>query len=325
MAKQRKITIGFLVFDGIQALDLFGPFDAFAEANSSSPHSECRYELIIVSEHGKPVTTEGGVVIQTQVSIDNCPKLHTLVIPGGAGTRNEKISQRLIDWIVLTAATTKRVCSVCTGLFILARTGLLEGRAATTHWNFIDEISLLYPSINIQPDALYIKDGRFITAAGITAGIDMTLSLIEEDMGPKSASAVARMLVMFFRRPGGQNQFSSFLQQQEKSTDRFADLIAWIADNLTEDLSTRSLAARVYLGERQFTRKFKEIYGTTPSRNVERIRIDVAKDWLLSSSNSIATISQQTGFKSADSFRRSFERVNGIGPSEYRSRFGHCS
>ena len=325
MAIQRKITIGFLAFDGIQALDLFGPFDAFAEANSASPSSGCRYELIIVSEHGKPVTTESGVVIQTQVSIDNCPALHTLVIPGGAGTRNEKISQRLIDWITLTAATTKRICSVCTGLFILARTGLLDGRAATTHWNFVDEISLLYPSINIQPDALYIKDGRFITAAGITAGIDMTLSLIEEDMGPKSASAVARMLVMFFRRPGGQNQYSSFLQQQEKSTDRFADLIAWIADNLTEELSTSSLAARVYLGERQFTRKFKEVYGTTPSRNVERIRIDVAKNWLLSTSNSITTISQQTGFQSADSFRRSFERVNGIGPSEYRSRFGHCS
>ena len=323
MNQKRKITIGFLVYDGIQALDLFGPLEAFAETNSvEGPTTSC-YELVIISEHGNPVTTEAGVGIQAQFGIDNCPRLHTLIIPGGAGSRSDKISNNLIQWIVNAAPDIKRICSVCTGFFILAKTGLLDGRTTTTHWHFVEEARNSYPAINIEPDALYIKDEKFVTSAGITAGIDMALSLIEEDMGADAASTAARMLVVFFRRPGGQNQFSSLLKQQQKSTGQFSNLIAWIADNLTADLSTETLAAKVFLGERHFTRKFKEVYGETPSKNVETIRINVAKSWLLSSNNAIATIAQWTGFKSADSFRRAFERVNGVGPSEYRIRFGH--
>lgn len=317
--------VGFLVFDGIQSLDLFGPFDALAEANSCGQSTGCQYELLIISENGGSVTTEAGVIIQTHYNIDNCPPLHTLIIPGGSGSRSDKISDRLINWIIDVESHIKRVCSVCTGIFILAKTGLLNGRTATTHWKFVDEVKHCYPGINIEPDALFIKDNKFITSAGITAGIDMALSLIEEDMGSGAASDVARMLVVFFRRSGGQNQFSFFLQQQEKSSDQFTNLLAWIADNLTQDLSTKNLASKVYLGERHFTRKFKEIYGETPSRSVENIRIEVAKNWLLTSNKSISVISELTGFMSSDSFGRTFQRTNGVSPSQYRAHFGHFS
>ena len=325
MTQKRKITVGFLVFDGIQPLDLFGPLDSLSEANSCMEATGIHYELVIISEKGNFFMTESGIEIKAQYSIDNCPSLHTLIIPGGNGSRSDKISDKLINWIINIESDLNRVCSVCTGFFILAKTGLLDGRIATTHWNFVNEAKSSYPKVNLQPDLLFIKDDKYITTAGITAGIDMALSIIEDDMGPSSASAVARMLGVFFRRSGGQNQFSSFLQQQEKSTDRFASLLAWIADNLTQDLSTNTLASKVFLGERHFTRKYKEIYGETPSRSVERIRLDVAKHWLLTSNNSIATISQQTGFKSSDSFTRAFDRANNITPSEYRLRFGHFS
>jgi len=325
MNHKRKITVGFLAFDGIHSLDLFGPFEAFAEANSCADSTGSQYELVIISENGGSVTTEAGVVIQTHYNIDNCPPLHTLIIPGGSGSRSDKITVRLINWIVDIERHTQRVCSVCTGIFILAKTGLLDGRTATTHWKFADEVKRCYPSISMSEDALFIKDNKFITAAGITAGIDMALSLIEEDIGSDAASAVARMLVVFFRRSGGQNQFSSFLKQQEKSSGQFTNLLVWIADNLTADLSTTKLAAKVCLGERHFTRKFKAIYGETPSRNVEKIRLEVAKNWLLTSNNSVAVISELTGFSSPDSFRRAFERTNGVAPSSYRSRFGYSS
>ncbi|WP_300532510.1 GlxA family transcriptional regulator [Maricaulis sp.] len=323
MAEKRTIRIGFLVFEGIQALDLFGPQEVFAEANSCGSDTATSYETLLISETGENVTTESGVTIGAHASLDNCPPLHTLIVPGGAGSRPDRIPQRVVDWVSRRATETRRLGSVCTGLFILARTGILDGRPVTTHWHHVDEAAKAFPNLNIAADALFVRDDGIITAAGITAGIDMALSLVEEDMGAGVAAQVARELVVFLRRPGGQNQYSSLLQRQAAENDKFAGLLAWIADNLTEDLSVEALAARACLSERHFRRSFKDLHNETPARAIERIRIDVAKDWLSASRLSIAEIARSVGFQSADAFRRAFERQVGATPRDYRQRFGH--
>jgi transcriptional regulator GlxA family with amidase domain len=322
MKHRRKKKIGFLVYDGLQGLDLFGPQEVFATASQYCPESASRYETIIVSEDGAAITTESGVVIGAHTSMRDCPALHTLIIPGGAGSREEHISQAVVDWVKSRARTLDRVASVCTGIFILARTGLLDGRPVTTHWHHIEEASACFPKLQIRPDALYVRAGPVITAAGISAGIDMALALVEEDLGATIAASVAKELVVFLRRPGGQNQFSTFLRQQAAANDKFSELLAWIADNLGHDLSTEALAARACLSERHFRRAFKDAIGETPARAVERIRIEAAKDWLATTGLSIARISQNVGFQSPDAFRRAFDRVMRVSPTDYRQRFG---
>jgi transcriptional regulator GlxA family with amidase domain len=321
MTVDRTLKVGFLVYDGLQALDLFGPQEALCAANQLCGAGDLKYETLIIGETNRPITTESGISIGVQTDIQNCPKLHTLIIPGGSGSRRENISENVIEWVAQQAARSSRVGSVCTGLFILARTGVLDGRLVTTHWNHIDEAKKEFPDITLEPDALYIRDGKIITSAGVTAGIDMALALIEDDMSVNIASMVARHLVVFHTRPGGQDQYSSLLKLQTKSQNRFGDLIVWIANNLQEDLGIAGLAARVFLSERQFRRIFNQTFGESPGRAVERIRIDVAQDLLTSKSMSIEQISVDTGFQSADAFRRAFYRRTGVNPTDYRLRF----
>jgi transcriptional regulator GlxA family with amidase domain len=322
MNAKRKKRIGFLVYDGLQALDLFGPQEVFAEANRFGSNKASEYETIIISENGEAVTTESGVAIGAHTSLNACPSLHTLLIPGGAGSRQEKIPEAVVDWVRMQTPDVSRIGSICTGIFILARTGILDGRPVTTHWHHVEEALASFPTLQIKPDALFVRDGSVITAAGITAGIDMALSLVEEDMGARVASNVARELVVFLRRPGGQDQFSSLLRQQAAVNNRFSDLLVWIAENLTGELSTDVLAARVCLSERHFRRAFKNNVGETPARAVERIRMEAAKDWLTSTRLSISEVSRITGFRSPDAFRRAFERLTGVNPTDYRQRFG---
>jgi transcriptional regulator GlxA family with amidase domain len=321
MRHGRTKRIGFLVYDGLQALDLFGPQEVFEEASKHASKAASRYETLIVSEDGAAVTTESGVVIGAHTSMRDCPALHTLIIPGGAGSREEHISQAVVDWVKSRAGNVDRVASVCTGIFILARTGLLDGRPVTTHWHHVEEAAARFPKLQIRPDALFVRAGPVVTAAGISAGIDMALALVEEDLGADIASDVAKELVVFLRRPGGQNQFSSLLRQQAAASDKFSTLLAWIADNLTEDLCTDALAARVCLSERHFRRTFKDVVGETPARAVERIRTEAAKNWLASTRLPVAQVSRNVGFQSADAFRRAFERLTGVSPSDYRQRF----
>ncbi len=322
MTATRKKRIGFLVFDRMQALDLFGPLEVFEEANRSASTKSFEYETIIVSENGANVTTVSRVEIGVHTSMADCPSLHSLIIPGGGGSREEMISQEVIDWISAQAKQAERIASVCTGLFILARTGILDGCAVTTHWHYVDEAKVSFPDLQFDPNALFIRNGNIITAAGVTSGIDMALALVGEDMGSDIASKVARELVVFLRRPGGQDQYSSLLRRQTTSNDKFSNMLVWIADNLTEDLSSEVLAARASLSERHFRRAFKSALSETPAQAIERIRIDVAKEWLATSGISIAAVSQNVGFHSSDSFRRAFERLVGVTPSAYRQRFG---
>ena len=325
MTVGKKLRVGFLVYDGLQALDLFGPQEAFAAANRYCGAGDRRYETLVIGETSSPITTESGISIGVHTDLQNCPRLHTLIIPGGAGSRRENISDNVIEWVRKQTGQTKRVGSVCTGLFILARTGALDGRLVTTHWQHIEEARAEFPKLKLQSDALYIRDSKIITSAGVTAGIDMALSLIEEDLSVNIASMVARELVVFLKRPGGQDQFSSLLKLQEKTHNRFGDLVVWIANNLQEDLCVEQLAARIFLGERQFRRIFNQTFGEPPGRAVERIRIDVAQVLLTSKSMSVEQISVDTGFRSADAFRRAFYRRTGVNPTDYRQRFNCIS
>lgn len=321
MTVNKKLKVGFLVYDGLQALDLFGPQEALCAANKFCSTGDMRYETLVIGETNRPITTENGISIGVHTDIQNCPALHTLIIPGGVGSRRENIPETVVEWVEQQAARVKRVGSVCTGLFILARTGVLDGRLVTTHWHYIDAAKAEFPNIKLEADALYIRDGKIITSAGVTAGIDMALALIEEDMSVNIASKVARELVVFLKRPGGQDQYSSLLKLQTESQNRFGDLVAWIANNLQEDLCIERLASRVFLSERQFRRIFSRTFGESPGRAVERIRIDVAQDLLTSKSMSIERISVETGFQSADAFRRAFYRRTGVSPTDYRLRF----
>ena len=321
MARQTVHRVGYLVFDGIQALDLFGPLESFQEANESLEGKRLRYQNVIVSEDGHSVISSSGVEICAQKSIRECPPLDTLIIPGGAGARNENFSPDVIRWIERKSTHAKRIGSVCTGLFIFAQTGLLDGCRVTTHWRHVHEAQKCFPALQLVEDALFLRDGKVFTAAGVTAGIDMALALIEEDFGPTAASEVARRLVVFVKRPGDQRQYSSALQHQAAASNEFADLSVWIKEHIANDLSSEVLASRVGLSERQFRRRFTQTFGETPTRHVERMRIEAACNWLINEPLSIERISREAGFSSADVFRRTFERIRGVTPSDYRNRF----
>ena len=320
MAQQKPMKIGFLAFDGMQALDLFGPLEVFQSANDQLGNDRC-YELYVLTRDGGSVTTSSGVQVTAHYALSDCPKLHTLVIAGGSGARRADFPGETLNWIKHNAASIRRVCSVCTGLFILARTGLMEGCRTTTHWQHIDEARRAFPDLTVDAEALFLRNDKYATSAGVTAGIDLALSLIEEDLGPTIASRVARHLVVFVKRPGDQRQYSSMLREQTRASDTLADLIAWIPGHLTEPLGAEVLAERVNLSERQFRRRFLQTTGQTPVKYIEQLRIETACEWLLNQSGSIEQIAQSVGYVSADSFRRAFIRLRGISPSEYRARF----
>jgi transcriptional regulator GlxA family with amidase domain len=215
----------------------------------------------------------------------------------------------------------RRIASVCTGIYALAETKLLDGRTATTHWKFAEDAAKRWPNVNVDPNAIYIKDGKFYTSAGITAGIDLSLALVEEDLGSEIALAVARELVVYLKRSGGQLQYSAPLRQQTRARSDFSDIVAWMLDNLDGDLSVESLAERMNLSTRHFNRKFKAVFGSTPADFVETLRLDEAR-WLLANNDvAIENLANAVGYSGGDVFRRAFERRFGVVPSEYRARF----
>ena len=323
MSEKKPLRIGFLGFEGLMALDLVGPIDAFtsALAEGSKGETVSCYEVVIIGLTARPFTSESGIVFKPHKTIKNAPPLDTLVIPGGRGLRVPETQKKAAEWISSRAAKTRRIATVCTGTFGLAATGLLNGRRVTTHWRQAQELAQRFPELKVDPNALYLKDGKFYTCAGITAGIDLSLALIEEDFGPRVALSVARELVVYLKRPGGQEQFSEPLQFQTHSSDRFADLAAWIQGHLRQDLSAEALAARAYLSPRHFTRRFKDAFGTTPATFVEDLRLREARERLTLPDQTIESVADSVGFKSADAFRRAFERRYGLQPSNYRKHF----
>jgi len=313
--------IGFLVFEGVTALDFVGPMEAFAAASAASGEGRS-YELAVIGLTRKPVAAESGLISTPHHSLDSAPAFDTIVVPGGSGLRKPQINARIAAWLKRRVPTTRRIASVCTGIYGLAPTGLLDGRRVTTHWAFAADVSRKFPKLLVDANSLFLKDGKFYTSAGVTSGIDLSLALIEEDLGPSIALAAARELVVYLKRPGGQAQYSEPLQFQARAADRFADLAAWVPANLRRPLSVETLARRANLGVRHFSREFRRIFNMTPAQFIEHHRLDEARRRLVLPRANVASVAESVGFKSADAFRRAFERRFGVAPSSYRKQFG---
>lgn len=324
VGERRIVLVGF---DGLQALDLVGPLEVFAKANSHAPlegAAPFRYEVIIASPFGGRISTNSGLQIADAMPLAEVSQaVDTIMVAGGAvdvlrGSPEEAL---LVDWLRERAVPTRRVASVCTGAFFLGAAGLLEGRRATTHWASCAILQRMCPTTTVVADAIFVADGNVYTSAGITAGIDLALALVEQDLGPAVALAVARDIVLYLRRPGGQSQFSASLAAQAQASDRFRELLTWIAENPTENLGVLELADRAAMSERNFGRLFKTQTGMTPSAYVELVRLDRAKMLLETTRWPLARIAERSGLGTITTLIRAFNRRLGVTPEEYRSRF----
>jgi transcriptional regulator GlxA family with amidase domain len=317
------LRVGFIGYKNANALDLVGPAEAFASArrdNGKGKLERC-YEVSIIGLTRRSFVTESGIVFQPGVTIETAPKLDTLIIPGGCGLRVPEVNRRVAEWVTARAKETRRIASVCTGIYGLAATGLLDDRRVTTHWRFAADVAKRFPKLRMEPNALFVNDGKFYSSAGVTAGIDLALALIEEDFGSKVALAVAREMVVYLKRSGGQEQYSEPLQFQTHASDRFAELVAWMTNNPTAMMSVEALARRASLSPRQFFRRFKEHFGSSPATFVETLRLNEARRRLSAGESSIENVAESVGFNGADAFRRAFARRFRVTPSKFRRNF----
>jgi len=266
--------------------------------------------------------SSGGIALAPVVApADHRATVDTLMVAGGRGVQAAERDAELIAWIRETAGRARRVTSVCTGAFLLARAGLLDGRRATTHWDSCALLSRRYPAVRVEPDPIFVRDGNVATSAGVTAGMDLALALVEEDCGPEVAMAVARRLVLFARRPGGQAQFSVQLAAQAVAGGVVHELQGWIAEHPDADLSVPALAARAHVSPRTLARAFAREAGMTPGAYVEAARVERARARLEAGHGSLAAIARACGFGTAETMRRAFHRRLGVAPADYRHRF----
>ena len=320
----KALRIGMVGFNQVDALDLVGPAEAFASAQTSDArgHSVPAYEVVSLGLTNSHFVAESGIIFQPQTTLCAAARFDTIIIPGGAGLRRADTNRVVAGWVEERAPKTRRVVSICTGIYALAANGLLDGRRVTTHWRFAADVARRFPNLRVQPNALFIRDGNFYTSAGVTAGIDLALALIEEDLGRKAALRVARDLVVFLKRPGGQDQYSEPLRFQAMATDRLSELASWIATNPQRDLSITALANRACLSPRHFIRRFKAVFGQSPGAFVQDRRLDEARRRLTAENISIDAIAASVGFQSTDAFRRAFRHRFRITPTRYRRNFG---
>jgi transcriptional regulator GlxA family with amidase domain len=314
-------VIGLFAYDGMQALDLVGPLDVFGAANARAAGA-APYTLCVIGLTSSPARAENGLAVIPDVALEDAPALDTLLIPGGIGSRTLASDRRLLDWLVQRASTTRRMVSVCTGIYPLAATGLLDGRRVTTHWRFAAAVARRFPALRLQPEFLFLRDGSFATSGGLTAGMDLALALVEEDLGAPAALDVARELVMYVKRPGNQAQFSAPLAAQCQGGGRLGGLVEWLIAHPGEQITVDAMADYVAMSARHFRRVFVETFGSTPARFVEHLRLDQACLQLAESGAPIGRIASNVGFNSSDAFRRAFRARFGASPLEYRERFG---
>ena len=312
----RRVVIA--VFPRVQTLDVTGPAEVFRAASLIHPPG---YEVTVAAAEAGPLPTS-TVSLVPDARLDACDwRIDTLIVAGGTGTRRAEEDPGLIDWIAGAAKRSRRVASVCTGAFLLARAGLLDGRRATTHWVACSDLAARYPAVLLERDPIFVRDGDVWTSAGVTAGMDLALALVEEDLGRDVALEVARHLVVFLQRPGGQAQFSAQLAAQTADRAPLRELQAWIPDHLDEDLSVPALARRTCMSERNFARAFRRETGRTPGVYVEAARIERARIALETAELPIEAIARQAGFGTVETMRRAFRRQVGVSPIEYRTRF----
>lgn len=317
-------AVHILAFANVQLLDVAGPLQVFASANLQA------------AENGLPTPYSASVIAKQKGSVMSSAGLglhasplpgtdsDTLIIAGGRGVHTALQDRHLLQWVREQASSARRLASVCTGAFLLAEAGVLDGHRVVTHWDSCAELALRYPTLRVDPEPIFINEGALWTSAGVTAGIDLALALVEADLGRNLALAVARDLVVFLKRPGGQSQFSTALSLQHatRSQDsRFGDLHAWIADNLASDLCVATLAAHVGMSERSFVRHYRAQTGNTPARAIEQLRVEAARRLLGDSALPIKRIADQCGFGSEETLRRSFLRAVSVTPQAYRERF----
>jgi transcriptional regulator GlxA family with amidase domain len=317
----RKITIGMLVFPRFQMLDLAGPGDAFGEVKVLSG-AEAGYELFTVGTTRGPVQSSCGLTIVPDRTIfDPCPHFDTLIIPGGPGVFDILEDTTITDWIARQGDECRRVGAICNGVFALGAAGMINGRSVTTHWMDVARLGAMFKRVVIRPDHIYVKDGPIYTTAGVTAGIDLSLVLIEEDFGKKIALDVAKYLVVYLRRAGGQSQFSPLLESQASDDSVVAAVQKHVMDSLHARHTLESIASFLGISPRTLTRIFKKECGVSPMSYVNDARIDVARRYLESTDLCFTEIAQRCGLDNIDTMRRIFVRRLDITPAEYRSRF----
>ncbi len=319
-AKNKPRFIVMLVYPQVLPMDVFGPLEAFAMANFAT--QEPLYRLAIASMDGGPVETSIGVRLHPSTAAGEIGEpVDTLLVAGGYGRGEASSDARLVGWLKEEGAKARRRGSICTGAFVLAAAGLLDGKRATTHWAVADDFARLYPQVKVDIDRIFVRDAGVYTSAGVTAGIDLALSLIEEDHGRPLALRVARALVVYLQREGGQTQFSNRLQAQFTDSGPIRRAPAWAMDNLVADLRAPALARQAGMSERTFRRTFAEATGETPRDFVERVRVDAARQMLDEATLPLQTVARRCGLQTMDTLRRAFVRRLGITPQQYRDRF----
>lgn len=312
--------IVMLVYPGVMAMDVFGPLEAFATANYLAGRQ--LYRLEIAAQTASPVPTSMGIRISPTVSLTSFKgPIDTLLVSGGFGQAEASTDKRLLAWLRNTAPRARRCGSICTGSFVLAAAGLLDGRRATTHWAMAAELARRYPQVTVETDNIFVRDGAVYTSAGVTTGIDLALGLIEEDHGRTLALRAARALVAYLKRPAGQSQFSNQLMAQFAASPPVRQAQEWALENLTDDLGVKALAARAGMSERNFRRAFAEETGEAPRDFVERIRVDAARSLFEEAQLPVQVVAARCGFENVDTLRRAFVRRLGVTPQDYRQRF----
>ncbi|RFS87242.1 helix-turn-helix domain-containing protein [Actinomadura spongiicola] len=307
------MRVAFVIYDGFQVLDLAGPLEVFRNAG--------RYECLVVGPEAGPVAASGGLPVHAGYGIGELDGIDTLIVAGGVGVDRAMKDPALVRWVTETAGAARRVASVCSGALLLAEAGLLDGRRVTTHWGREEQMRREYPRLDVDCDPIFVRDGKFWTSAGVTAGMDLALALVEDDHGRDVAHAVARELVMFLRRPGSQSQFSVPLWSAQPASDPIRAAVSSVQADPGARHSIADLAGRSGLSARHLQRRFTAELGVPPAAYVERVRIEAARRALAEGDEPVETLARRLGFGTGETLRRAFHRHVGVAPSDYRDRF----
>jgi transcriptional regulator GlxA family with amidase domain len=323
-SRVRRIVL--VAFPDAQVLDVTGPLEVLSNSNRRldmlQDRRSPRYTIEIVAHEAGPLRTTSGIRLVADRAVrDVRGPIDTLLVAGGDGTRAATQDRALVDFLRRAAPRARRVASICTGTFLLAEAGLLDGRRATTHWANCAVLAKRYPRVTVESDPIFVRDGKFWSSAGVCAGMDLALALAEEDHGRELALTVAKWMVLFLKRPGGQSQFSVGLAAQATEHERIRDLQAWVQAHLADELGIARLAKRVAMSPRNFARVFAREVGETPARWVERARVEAAQRLLEESDLGVEAVAARCGFGSAETLRRAFLRQIRVSPSAYRARF----
>lgn len=317
----RKRNVVLVAFEGMQILDVVGPAEILAAATQLA--ADGGYEVRLATVDGEAVRGSSGLRLEADLALAEvaAADVDTLIVGGGLRFDDVIADPRMSAELRRLSRSARRTCSVCAGAFLLAAAGLLDGRSATTHWAFCELLARRHPEVRVEPDRIFVRDGGVATSAGLTAGMDLTLALVEEDHGPDLARAVARWSVMFLQRPGGQSQFSERLALPAGVGDPLREVLDGVVAEPAADHRLAELARRASLSERHFRRVFLDQTGTTPARFVERVRLEAARERLERTATPVESVATECGFGSAETMRRAFLRGVGVGPAEYRGRF----